>query len=370
MKIPMLDLSEQYMSLKAEIDQAVQDVMLSTRFILGPEVKKLEATIADYSRVAYGIGVANGSDALHLSLEACGVKAGDEVIVPAFTFFATAGAVARAGATPVFVDIDPVTFNIDPAKVVEAITDKTKAIIPVHLYGQAADMDPLNALAEKHNLFIIEDAAQAIGAEYKGKRVGDLGTMCCYSFFPTKNLGAYGDAGMVVSNNEALAEKVRVLRAHGSKPKYYHHLLGYNSRLDELQAAILNVKFPHLDKWSEERRANAAYYTEQLEKELSDFVTPPAEVEGRYHVYHQYTIRVKDREGLKASLAENGVDSMIYYPLPLHVQPVFKDLGYKEGDLPVTEEACKEVLSLPMFPELKREQQDYIIEQMKAYYKK
>lgn len=370
MEVPMLDLKEQYQQLKPEIDQALQDVMESSRFILGPNVKKLEQDIAAFSRVSAGIGVASGSDALHLSLEACGVTAGDEVIAPAFTFFATAGAVARAGATPVFVDIDPITFNIDPAKIKEAVTEKTKAIIPVHLYGQIADMDPVNKIAKEHNLAIIEDAAQAIGAEYYGKRTGELGTTACYSFFPTKNLGAYGDAGMVVSDDEEIAEKMRVLRVHGSKPKYFHHVLGYNSRLDEMHAAILNVKFRYLEKWTSLRRQNAQTYTDLINQRLSEFVVTPSEAEGRFHVYHQYTIRVSDRDKLQAFLKENGIATMIYYPKPLHLQPVFKNLGYHEGDLPVTELACQEVLSLPMFPELKKEQQAYIVEKLEEFYLK
>jgi dTDP-4-amino-4,6-dideoxygalactose transaminase len=368
MNIPMLDLTQQYQTLKEDINKALDNVMSSARFILGPNVKQLEESVAKYSRVSYGVGVASGSDALHISLEACGIKEGDEVIVPAFTFFATAGAVARAGATPVFADIDPVTFNIDPKSIEKLITNKTKAIIPVHLYGQMADMKAIKDIADKHHLYIIEDAAQAIGAEFEGKRAGEIGATACYSFFPTKNLGAYGDAGMIVTNSEELAERSRVLRAHGSKPKYYHHVLGYNSRLDEMQAAILNVKLEHLNKWNEMRRKNAAYYTELLNKELGDRVITPVEVENRYHVYHQYTIRVKDRDQLQQFLKDNGVATMIYYPKPLHLQPVFSDLGYKEGDLPESEKACKEALSLPMFPELSKEQQEYIVSKIKEFY--
>jgi len=368
MNIPMLDLTQQYQTLMEDINKALDKVMSSARFILGPNVKQLEESVAKYSRVSYGVGVASGSDALHISLEACGIKEGDEVIVPAFTFFATAGAVARAGATPVFADIDPVTFNIDPKSIEKLITDKTKAIIPVHLYGQMADMKAIKDIADKHHLYIIEDAAQAIGAEFEGKRAGEIGATACYSFFPTKNLGAYGDAGMIVTNSEELAERSRVLRAHGSKPKYYHHVLGYNSRLDEMQAAILNVKLEHLNKWNEMRRKNAAYYTELLNKELGDRVITPVEVENRYHVYHQYTIRVKDRDQLQQFLKDNGVATMIYYPKPLHLQPVFSDLGYKEGDLPESEKACKEALSLPMFPELSKEQQEYIVSKIKEFY--
>ncbi|MDM5200732.1 DegT/DnrJ/EryC1/StrS family aminotransferase [Fictibacillus enclensis] len=368
MKVPMLDLSEQYQSLKEEIFASLEEIMSGSRFILGDNVKKLEQDVADYSSAKYGVGVANGSDALHISLLGCGVKAGDEVIVPAFTFFATAGAVARAGAVPVFVDIDPKTYNIDPAKIEAAVTEKTKAIIPVHLYGQMADMEPIAEIAKKHNLAIIEDAAQAIGSKYKGKNVGELGTTATYSFFPTKNLGGYGDGGMIITNDDAIAETMRVIRVHGSKPKYYHHILGYNSRLDELQAGILNVKFPHLNTWSEARREKAAVYTELLNEKLGDLVVTPFVEEHNYHVFHQYTIQVPDRSGLQEFLKEKGIGSMIYYPKPLHLQPVFSELGYKEGDLPETEKAAETVLSLPMFPELKREQQEYVVEQIAAYF--
>jgi dTDP-4-amino-4,6-dideoxygalactose transaminase len=370
MKVPMLDLSEQYLSLRDEMLQVLDEVMKSSRFILGENVKKLEQDVAAYSRVKHGIGVANGSDALHISLQACGVKEGDEVITTPFTFFATAGAIARCGAKPVFVDIDLDTYNIDPKQIEEKITDRTKAIIPVHLYGQAADMDPIIEIAKKYNLYIIEDAAQAIGAEYKGRRTGELGDAACYSFFPTKNLGAYGDAGMIVTNDDELAEKMRVIRVHGSKPKYYHHVLGYNSRLDEMQAAILNVKFPHLDEWSEKRRAIARRYTHLLNEKLGDKVVTPFEAEECYHVFHQYTIRVEKRDELQQFLKENGVATMIYYPLALHMQPVFADLGYKEGDFPNAEKAAKEAISLPMFPELKEEQQDYVVEMIAKFFEK
>lgn len=370
MKIPMLDLAEQYQSIKDEVLTSLDEVMSSSQFILGNNVKKLEADVATLSNVAHGIGVANGSDAIHIALQAAGVKEGDEVITTSFTFFATGGAIARANAKPVYVDIDSVTFNIDPLKVEAAITPNTKAIIAVHLYGQMADMEALKAIADKHNLVLIEDAAQAIGAKQNGKTVGELGTAATYSFFPTKNLGAYGDAGMVVTNNDDLAEQARIIRVHGSKPKYYHQVLGYNSRLDELQAAILNVKLPHLQPWTENRRSCAAYYTEQLQQKVGQFVQTPVEVEGRYHVFHQYTLRVQRRDELQTFLKEQGIASMIYYPVPLHLQPVFEYLGYKEGDLPITEEVCKQALSLPMFPELKKEQQDYVIAKIEEFYLK
>ncbi|MGN7175941.1 transcriptional regulator [Paenibacillus sp. FSL R5-0490] len=370
MKVPMLDLSEQYQGLKSEVLEVLDEVMSSSRFILGDNVKKLEADVAKYSNVNHGIGCGNGSDAIHIALQALEVGPGDEVITTAFTFFATGGAIARAGATPVYVDIDPVTFNIDPSKIEAAITEKTKAIIPVHLYGQMADMESIAKIAEKHNLAIVEDAAQAIGSKHNGKSVGELGTAATYSFFPTKNLGAYGDGGMIVTDNDDVAEKCRVIRVHGSKPKYYHHVLGYNSRLDELQAAVLNVKFPHLDTWSEMRRKNADTYTSLLKEKVGDHVVTPVEKEGNYHVFHQYTLRVENRDELQKYLQEQGVSTMIYYPLPLHVQPVFQELGYKEGDLPITEKAAKEALSLPMFPELKREQQEYVVEKIAEFYGK
>lgn len=370
MKVPMLDLTEQYTMIRDEVLKKLDEVMSSSQFILGSHVKQVENDIAIMSKTKHGIGVANGSDAIHIALQAAGVKAGDEVITTSFTFFATAGAIARANAIPVFVDIDPVTFNIDPSKIEAAITEKTKAIIPVHLYGQMADMDPIMAVAEKHNLYVIEDAAQAIGSTYKGKQVGEMSSAATYSFFPTKNLGAYGDGGMVVSNLDDLAEQARVIRVHGSKPKYHHHVLGYNSRLDEMQATVLSVKLPHLSTWGENRRKHAAYYTEKLNAVVGANVVTPVEIEGNYHVFHQYTLRVERRDDLQSYLREQGIATMIYYPIPLHMQPVFKDLGYTVGDLPVTEKAAQEAISLPMFPELKPEQQDYVIEKIAEFYLK
>ncbi|WP_414048803.1 DegT/DnrJ/EryC1/StrS family aminotransferase [Macrococcus animalis] len=370
MKVQMLDLGEQYQGIKEEVFTKLDEVMSSSSFILGQNVKTLEADVAQSSHCAHGIGVGNGSDAIHIALQAAGVTEGDEVITTPFTFFATGGAIARANAKPVFVDIDPVTFNIDPSKIEAAITDKTKAVIPVHLYGHMADMEAIMKIAQEHNLVVIEDAAQAIGASANGKQVGEIGTAATYSFFPTKNLGAYGDGGMIVTNDESLAEKARVIRVHGSKPKYYHHVLGYNSRLDELQAAILNVKFPHLNEYSEARRERAKFYTDELNKSVSEFVKTPTEVDGYHHVYHQYTLRVERRDELKAFLAEHEIASMIYYPMPLHLQPVFKVLGYQEGDFPETEKATKEAISLPMWPELKREQQEYVISKINEFYSK
>src|SRR5699024_1166050 len=368
-RVNMLDLSEQYNTMREEMLERIDEDLSSSRYILSDNVKKLEQNVSKYSNTSEGIGVGNGSDAMHIALQAAGVEEGDEIITVSFTFFATAGAIARANAKPVFVDIDPNTYNMDVTQLEEAITDKTKAIIPVHLYGQMADMNPIMEIAKKYDLAVIEDAAQAIGAEYQNAKPGELSSAATYSFFPTKNLGAYGDGGMIVSSNEDLAEKSRVIRVHGSKPKYYHHVLGYNSRLDELQAAILNVKFKKLDDFSSMRRARAEYYTTKLNDKVSNFVQTPVEKEGNYHIYHQYTLRVERRDELQAYLKENGIDSMIYYPMPLHLQPVFSELGYKEGDLPETEKAAKEVLSLPMYPELKEEDQKYVVEVIESFFK-
>jgi len=368
MKIPMLDLAEQYATLKDEIMVSLDEVMSSSQFILGSNVKKLEADIAEYSHVKHGIGCGNGSDAIHIALQAAGIGEGDEVITTPFTFFATGGAIVRAGAKPVFVDIDPKNFNISPEKIEEAITERTKAIIPVHLYGQMADMVKIMEIASKHNLIVVEDAAQAIGAKQGDFSVGELGHAATYSFFPTKNLGAYGDGGMIVTNYDEIAEMSRIIRVHGGKPKYYHSVMGYNSRLDELQAAVLNVKFPHLNTWSELRGEHAKVYTNLLQEKVGVHVKTPEIIEGFNHVFHQYTILINKRDELRTFLDEQGVSSMIYYPVPLHLQPVFKYLGYKEGDFPEAEKAAKNALSLPMFPELKEEQQKYVVEKIAAFF--
>ncbi len=320
--------------------------------------------MAEYCRVKHAIGVASGTDALFLSLRALGIGPGDKVIVPSFTFFATAGAVANAGAEPVFVDIDPKTFNLDPTDLHRILTTghKPRAIIPVHLYGQPADMDEVMAIAEKFDLYVIEDAAQAIGAQYKGRKIGTAGHLGILSFFPSKNLGAYGDGGMVITDDDELAERIRLLRVHGSKPKYYHHIVGTNSRLDALQAAILSAKLPHLDRWSQARQERAAYY-DQLLHDVEAIEIPYA-VANRTHIYHQYTIRVKDgrRDELRAQLKERGIGTAVYYPLPLHLQECFRHLGYNEGDLPESERASREVLSLPIFPELTEEEIEMVSE--------
>ena len=368
--IPALDMKRQHSRIRDEINKAVMEVMEGAQFILGPNVEALENEIAAFSQVKYGIGVANGSDALHLALLAAGVKAGEEVITTPFTFFATAGSIARIGAVPVFADIEPDTFNIDAEKIEAAITDKTKAIIPVDLFGQAYDVGKVNEIANKYGLKVIEDAAQAIGAGYRGKRAGSFGHLGCFSFYPTKNLGCFGDGGMVVTDDPGMAEKIRVLRVHGSKPKYYHHVLGYNSRLDELQAAILRVKLRYLNEWIEARLNLAQNYSRLLiQNGLADIIQLPSAKAERQHVYNQYTVRCPFRDELQIYLKDRGIGTGIYYPLGLHLQPVFTYLGYREGDFPETERACKEVLSLPIFPELTGEEQTVVVEALRDFYR-
>ena len=385
MSVPILDLTRQYETIKPEIDAAVSRVLSSGRFILGPEVEAFEREIAEYVGVKHAIGVASGTDALLLSLKALGIGPGDKVIVPSFTFFATAGVVHNVGATPVFADIDPKTFNLDPASVRRILesspanpTNPTnpmnptnsvvKAIIPVHLYGQPADMDEIMEIAKEYNLYVIEDAAQAIGAEYKGRKVGTIGDLGCFSFFPTKNLGAYGDGGMVITNDDKLAERVRILRVHGSKPKYYHHIVGTNSRLDAIQAAILRVKLPHLDEWTAARQKIADIY-DALLGNVRGLKTPYHALD-RTHIFHQYTIRVLDgrRDELRDYLKEQGIGTQVYYPLPLHLQKCFQDLGYKEGDLPESERASQEVLSLPVFPELTEGEISHVVDKIRSVF--
>jgi dTDP-4-amino-4,6-dideoxygalactose transaminase len=357
--VPVLDLQAQYQSIKDEIDEAVLDVMASGYFVLGPNVKALEAEVAEYVGCRHGIGVASGTDALRLSLEALDIGPGDEVITTPFTFVATANTISHAGARPVFVDIDPRTFDIVPAQIEAAVTERTKAILPVHLYGQPAEMDAIMDIARRHNLYVIEDCAQAIGAEDGGRRVGTFGDLACFSFYPTKNLGAFGDAGMVTTNDPDLAERVTVLRQQGSKTRYYHDVLGFNSRLDEMQAALLRVKLRYLDDW-QSRRGQIAVRYDDLLGEL-DVETPFVRL-GVTHVYHQYTIRVARRDELIEFLRERGVGSMIYYPLPLHLQKMYHDLGYAEGSLPVSERAGREVLSLPIYPELTDEKVQTVVD--------
>lgn len=368
MKISMVDNSEQYEELKPELLKVLDEVMKSSIFIMGENVKQIEKNVSSFSGVKHGIGCANGSDAIHIALEAIGIGPGDEVITTPFTFFATAGSIVRAGAKPVFVDIEPISFNIDVNKIEKAITQNTKAILPVHLYGQMSDMESIYQIARKHNLIIIEDAAQAIGAKFAGKSPGELSSAATFSFYPSKNLGAYGDGGMILTNNDEIAERMRVIRVHGAKPKYYHHVLGYNSRLDEMQAAILNIKFPKLENWNKLRRRKAEIYTELFEQSALSQVILPKETNNSYHVYHQYTIRVDSRSDLQEYLKENGIETTIYYPLPLHLQPVFEYLGYKEGDLPETEKASNEVLSLPIYPELNEDTQKFIVSKISEFF--
>jgi dTDP-4-amino-4,6-dideoxygalactose transaminase len=384
MKVPLLDLAAQYASIKPEIDAAIAEVCESQKFILGPQVKALEEAVAKYSGCAYGVGVSSGTDALLISLMAEGIGPGDEVITTAYSFFATAGCIARLGAKPVFVDIDPITYNIDPTALDVRCTSRTKAILPVHLYGQMADMDPIMDIAKRHNLVVIEDAAQAIGAEYRGKRAGSIGHHGCFSFFPSKNLGAFGDGGMVVTNDSERAEKLRVLRAHGSKPKYYHKLVGGNFRLDTLQAAIVLAKLKHLDDWTAKRQANAARYDAlfkasglvssgqvQLPKIPSSSATMNdvrGTRNGGRHIFNQYVIRAQRRNELQAFLKEKGIGTEIYYPLPLHLQECFAYLEHKAGDLPESETAARETLALPIYPELSDEQVRFVVELMAGWF--
>jgi len=365
-----LDLKVQYKSIKEEIDAAIKRILESCVFIGGVEVEEFEKEIANFCGAKYAIGVNSGTDALFLSLKALGVGPGDEVITTPFTFIATAGVIANCGAKPVFTDINPKTFNIDSSKIEEKITEKTKAILPVHLFGQMADMDEIMDIARKHNLYVVEDAAQAIGATYRVKKAGSIGDIGCLSFFPSKNLGAYGDGGMIVTNNEELANKIRLLKNHGSSPmgKYLNLIIGTNSRLDALQAAILRVKLKYLSGWSKKRAEIASYYNNAL-KGVGDIITPIVKPD-RNHIFHQYTIRTAQRDKLQQYLKEKEISTMIYYPLPLHLQPAFEYLGFKEGDFPEAEKTSKEVLSLPIYPEISQKDQDFITKEIKGFFKK
>jgi dTDP-4-amino-4,6-dideoxygalactose transaminase len=357
MTVPLLDLKAQYAEIRADVDAAVRSVMESARFIGGPEVSGLEEEVARYSQCAHAIACASGTDALLLSLWALGVGPGDEVITTAYSFFASAGTIANNGATPVFVDIDPRTYNLDPHRLEAAFTPRTKAVVTVHLYGQCSDMTAIRALCDQRRVFLIEDAAQAIGAEWEGRRAGSMSDYGCFSFFPSKNLGAAGDGGMIVTQNPDYAERVRLLREHGSKPKYYHSMVGTNSRLDALQAAILRVKLRHLDRWTEARGRNAALYDQLFEG--SRVGRPWRDPRGR-HIYNQYVIRVPKRDELRKHLTERGIGTEIYYPVPLHLQKCFAMLGGKAGDLPQSEAAAAETLALPIYPELSEEQIRYV----------
>jgi dTDP-4-amino-4,6-dideoxygalactose transaminase len=360
MNIPLLDLKTQYAAIKAEIDMAIAEVLESQHFILGPKVDQCERTIAAYSGCEHAVGVSSGSDALLACLMAEDIGPGDEVITTPYTFFATVGVIARLGATPVFVDIDPATYNLDPSQIPAKVTAKTRAIIPVHLYGQMADMKAVMRLANEHGLVVIEDAAQAIGAECEGRRAGSFGHYGCFSFFPSKNLGAAGDGGMIVTNDAQRAEKLRCLRVHGSKPKYHHKIVGGNFRLDAIQAAIVSAKMPHLDEWSTGRQHNAERY-DRLFAEAGLPIGLPTVVAGR-HVFNQYVIRVLRRNELQAHLRRNGVGTEVYYPVPMHLQECFACLGYKAGAFPESERAAEETLALPVYPELTDSQARFVVD--------
>lgn len=365
MKIPILDLKSQYENLKSEINAAIMQVLQESNFVLGTQVTELEKEIARFCQTGYGVALASGTDALFLSLMALQIGPGDEVITTPFSFIATAEVILNAGARAVFVDIDPETYNIDVTKIERAVTPRTRAIIPVHLFGHPADLDPMIELAKAHNLHLIEDSAQAIGALYKGKPVGSFGDVGCLSFYPTKNLGGYGDGGMVVTSQEALMERVKALRGHGSlRRKYHHEILGYNSRLDTLQAAILLAKLPYLQRWNEARRIVASWYTSKLQGLP---VVLPKEAPYARHVYHQYTIRIKERDKLQEHLKLQEIGSMVYYPLSLHRQGAFKSLDYKAGDFPVSEQCEKEVISLPIYPELTERQVERVVEAIRSF---
>ena len=374
MKIPFVDLKAQYRSIKDDVDKAISDVIENTAFILGEHVKNLEKDFAGYCNAKYAVGVGNGTDALYLALRAHGIGAGDEVITIPNTFIATTEAITLTGAGIGFVDIDPETCNMDPGKLEEYLEKhsgtpaKPKALIPVHLYGQPTDMDPINQIADKYNLVVIEDAAQAHGAEYKQRRVGSLGNAACFSFFPGKNLGAYGDGGMVVTNDEKIHEKILRLRNHGRTKKYLHEFEGVNSRLDNLQAAILLVKLKRLDRWNENRRNNAKKYDDLLSKVKG--VTIPKIKDGNSSVYHLYVIQVDERDKLKDFLSEKGIASGIHYPVPLHLQPAYSYLGLKEGAFPDTERISKRILSLPMFPELSDDQIERVAKAIEEFFQK
>jgi len=388
--VPLLDLKAQYAAIREEIRAAMDRVADSQYFILGPEVEALEQEVAAYSGCAHGIGVSSGTDALLVALMAIDIQPGDEVITTPYSFFATAGSIARLGAVPIFVDIDPLTFNIDPAGIEARITARTRVIMPVHLYGQMAEMDPIMDIAQRHHLVVIEDAAQAIGSEYRGRRAGSIGHMGCFSFFPSKNLGGFGDGGMVTTNDAALAERVRLLRGHGAHPKYYHKLIGGNFRLDALQAAVLRVKLKYLDSWTEGRQRNAAIYRQLFADGGLALDTPqclgagcraraegacalrpggvvlPYEAPERRHIYNQFVIRSTRRDNVMAALKERKIGHEIYYPVPLHLQECFAYLGNKPGDLPASECAAAETLALPIYPELTEEMLAAVVDTVAA----
>jgi len=367
-EVPLLDLYAQYEPLRDEILAAVARVCDTQKFILGPEVELFERELAKMLGVSDAIAVSSGTDALLLALMALEIGSGDEVITTPYSFFATAGCIVRVGARPVFVDIDPVTFNIDTARITEAITPRTKAILPVHLFGLSADLDPICEVARDAGIHVIEDAAQAIGATYRGRHVGSIGAFGCFSFFPSKNLGAFGDAGLVTTNDPALATRVRLLRTHGMQPKYFHQVVGGNFRMDAIQAAVLRVKAPHLESWTEARRTNARTYATLFRAAgLDDEIALPTEPADRRHVFNQFVIRAADRDGLKQSLSSNGIGTEIYYPLPFHLQPCFANLGYQIGDFPAAESAAAATLALPIYSELSTAQQRRVVDVVSAF---
>ncbi|MBT8382274.1 MAG: DegT/DnrJ/EryC1/StrS family aminotransferase [Ignavibacteriaceae bacterium] len=387
MKVPLLDLKPQYQSLKKELDAAMLRVAESQYFILGPEVEHMEKEFCEYLGCKYAIGVSSGTDALLLALMAIDLQPNDEVIVPTYSFFATAGVVSRLNAKPVLTDVDPVTFNIDPEDFRKKITSKTKAVLPVHLYGQSADMNTIMEIANANNIIVIEDAAQAIGTQYKdGKSVGTIGHIGCYSFFPSKNLGCFGDGGLVVTNDQDLAHMIKIKRVHGGEPKYYHKVIGGNFRLDALQAAVLRVKLLHLDSWSKQRRKNADSYSKLfIDSELAEdtgktefdeknkVLLPKAVYNNadviNYHIYNQYIIRVEKRDELRDFLSKNEIGTEIYYPVPFHMQECFSNLGYRKGDFPIAEMAGEKSLALPIYPELTNEQQQFVVEKINEFLK-
>lgn len=385
MNVPLLDLKKQYHSLKNELDEALIRVAESQYFILGAEVEKMEKAFCEYLNCKYAIGVSSGTDALLIALMALDIKPGDEIIVPTYSFFATAGVVSRMNAVPVFTDVDPVTFNIDPDDIEKKITGKTRAIIPVHLYGQSCEMDKVMDIARRYNLKVVEDGAQAIGVQYKdGKCVGTIGDIGCYSFFPSKNLGCFGDGGLVVTNDDELGEKLRIMRVHGGKPKYYHKIIGGNFRLDAIQAAVLNVKLPYLDGWSSKRRLNAEVYNQLFVQaglaqktgkthfdNKNKVLLPEAVYKNpdmkNYHIYNQYIIRVEERDAVRKHLTDKNIGTEIYYPIPFHLQECFSSLNYKKGDFPVSEKAAADSIALPIYPELTEEQQKYVVDEISAF---
>jgi dTDP-4-amino-4,6-dideoxygalactose transaminase len=384
--VPLLDLKLQYEALKPELERALLHVAASQMFILGPAVKSLESRLAEYTQCKSAVGVSSGTDALLLALMALGIGPGDEVLTSPYSFFATAGTIARAGARPVFLDIDPVSYNLSPARVAEFLGKRCRrngtevinqatggrvcAIMPVHLYGQAAEMDALMVLARDYGLRVIEDAAQALGTEYKGRRVGSFGDVGCFSFFPSKNLGAFGDAGLCTANDPDLAERLRIMRVHGGKPKYYHKVIGGNFRIDEIQAAVLEVKLGHLEAWHAGRQRNAAFYDRAFAKAgVGDRVTTPVALPGHRHIYNQYVLRVPQRDALRTYLADCGIGTEIYYPVPLHMQECFAYLGYRPEDCPESARAAGETLAVPIYPELEDSQLQHVVDSVTRFVK-